>query len=285
MPGTPYSIRFYQPGIPISPGASVTTCIGFSRNQIITHIRDHGDGPLPSSQVGYPSIQYWAGGLVFYVTLTPNLHLQHVTWNDSIAILEAFALKMRLQGHRDRGGEIIVTRTGQFAGTVYLGEDDVDKMANKTLQLDPIPNPYPLPNSDLSLDFEEPISSVSAIDTRDCISYAREQILHLIQQHGDGQVPINFRYVWRTVGFMVFREVTQRGFTYNDTLDVLGAYAIKLGREGYRSRWAIVLTGGGQIIATALITRVVNDGISDHQPETASEKPKRALQLDPIPNP
>lgn len=114
---------------------------------------------------------------------------------------------------------------------------------NGTLRAPPIPNPYPLPHTDLALDFAEPSSPLSVRDTKNCILHANEQLLQHIQEHGgDDRLPFYLTYKFGSVRFSIRAEQrVLRRLTYRDALEILAACAIKLRREGYHRRTAAVL--------------------------------------------
>ena len=163
--------------------------------------------------------------------------------------------------------------------------------SNKTLQLNPMPNPYPLPISDLSVDFEEPGQHLSRVDVIECITLAHRKMLQYIHDHGEGHIPSNLAYNWKSVAFMVFPERGSRYLTLHETLKVIDAYAIKNGREGSNARWGnIIVTGAHpeQLIGSALLgPRVENAEISPLSKVVVEDQKIRrtSLQLGPIPNP
>lgn len=272
IPGTPYSFDSTGPSDPIDPQRNVGLLVGYARSKISTHVQEHGDGLLPDRPREH-GILYQLGGVSFHVSPTPIPQQQRITWKDAIAVLDTLFSLMKQDGYRSRRGFIDARDTGLFLGSAYLGADVLDnEVQNSTLQLHPIPNPYPLPNSDLSVDFDEPGQPLPSNHVFECIFRARRKVVEFIEEHGEGRVPDGLAYRWRSVEFRVFPEQHQRQLTLNDTLKVLTAYGYKNGQEGCRSRWATIVVTGAQpeqIIGTALLGPVVNGGISSHKPATA----------------
>ncbi|KAL8686482.1 MAG: hypothetical protein Q9218_007073 [Villophora microphyllina] len=161
-------------------------------------------------------------------------------------------------------------------------------LVDAAIQTHPLPNPYPLPHSDLRIDFEKPVFSLVATDANDCLFHALQEIQKYIDQHdgGDHQFPTTATYGPRSVELYIHRDISLRGFTYYDALDVVMGYVTKSRREGYFSRWGNVLVKGHQTIATASFTRSVNSGDNlDHRQKTTRRNLKKSLRLNPIQNP
>ncbi|KAL8658489.1 MAG: hypothetical protein Q9202_007543, partial [Teloschistes flavicans] len=131
------------------------------------------------------------------------------------------------------------------------------KVSNQSLQLPPLPNPYPLPDSDLSIDFEEPTYFLLARDVVDCFTSARAQIRRYMHRHPDRPIPLAnppLTYIWRSVKFLFYPESTRRGFTFKDLLAVLDAFALKSSHEGYLSRRGFILADAeAQHVGRALL--------------------------------
>ena len=252
MPDTPYSIDFQEPGRLFDSGRQVQKFLDYALEKIVDHIWEHGDGPLPRHTGHMHGLRIIAGPYDFFVFA----EFGALTYNDTTQILAAFSLKSRMEGYRERESEIFETVTGDSQGFAELvRRDDGDSLRNKTLQIDPIPNPYALSDSDLSVDFEQPVSNLEPIDVVNCIVSARQRITRHISKHGDGPITIpSIWFTWRSVEFRVFAEEVPRRVTLNDTLDILNAFAIKSGREGFQSRWGVIIvTEGGQLVGQAVL--------------------------------
>ena len=270
MPDSPYSINFQDPGPFLGPQSEVETFLGHTFTKVVNHIHRYGDGPLPLLFDNVYGCQIYEGPYGFSVRTPAN----GLTYNDTTHILAAMTLKSRLEGYRERVGDVVETVTGDFQGATALARNELESGSlNKTSQLDPIPNPFVLSDSDLSIDFEEQMSDLVPNDVVDCIVSARRRITRRISQHGEGRVTIpSIWFVWRSVEFRVFAEQVPRRVTLNDTLNILDAFAIKSGREGFQSRWAtIIITQGGQIVAQAVL---------GHSQPVAGESGNRTTSLE-----
>ena len=254
IPDSPYSINFQNPGPFLGEPREVEKFLVHAFHQVLDHIQRFGDRPLPlmfDDVYGY-HIHDEDGPFAFALVTTQN----GLTYNDTTRILTAVAWKTRLEGYFRLVGNVFETATGHHEGIATLTRDEIETASlNKTLQLGPVPNPYVIHDSDLSIDFEEQMSELVPNDVVDCIVSARRRITRRISQHGEARVTIpSIWFTWRSVEFRVFVEQVPRRVTLNDTLDILDAFAIKSGLEGFQSRWAnIIVTQGGQIVGQAVL--------------------------------
>ena len=252
MPDSPYSINFLDPGPFLGPGPKVLSFMDYTFTRMIIQIVNFGDDYLPQVAGDVYGFSIEKGPYWFGVRTSQS----GLTFNDTTHILEAYTLKLRLEGFRERGSDIFDTATGNHLGSAVLDRFGSEiGPRNRTLQLAPIPNPLVLSHSDLSLDFDEPVSHLVPNDVVDCIVNARKRITRRISERGEGAITIpTIWFTWRSVEFRVFAAQVARRVTLNDTLSVLDAFAIKSGYQGFQSRWAnIILTEGGQIIGQAVL--------------------------------
>ncbi|KAL8788389.1 MAG: hypothetical protein Q9195_007347 [Heterodermia aff. obscurata] len=269
MPESPYSLDFQNPG-PFLNSNEVQRFLTSVFVDVVNHIQTHGDGPLPIWWGDTHCYNFYQRPYEFRMVTFENVF----TYNDTTHILAAFILKSRVDGSRERSADVFNTVTGLFHGRATLTSDDalVNASRNNTLQLGPVPNPYVLSNSDLSIDFEEPMSELVPNDVVNCIVSARQRITHRISKSGEAQITIPLWFSWRSVEFRVFAEQVPRVVTLTDTLAILDAFAIKSGVEGFRSRWAnIIVTEGAQIVGQAVLA---------HVPPVAGEAGNRTTSLE-----
>ena len=138
----------------------------------------------------------------------------------------------------------------------------MNRQPKEALQIDPLPNPYPVPDRAFSVDFAADEPELPQSDADGCIFLAYHHVMEHIRQHGDGPIPPSPRallYTFRTVDLGIDRLDVPHQFalTYNDTMTILFAFAVKMRREGYRSYFAeIIQTQGGGHLGDALISRV-----------------------------
>ena len=252
IPDSPYSIDFQNPGPFFDSGLAVQRFLDYALGVVINHIQHRGDGPLPRHDGDLRALRINGEPYTFFVFA----EFGTLTYNDTTQILEAFSLKSRMEGYRERESIILETVTGSSEGFAELATwGDGDSLRNKTLQIHPIRNPYVLSGSDLSVDFEQPVSDLVPIDVVNCIVSARQRITRHIREHGEGRITIpSIWFTWKSVEFRVIAEDVPRHVTWNDTLNILNAFAIKSGREGFQSRWgSIIMTNGEQIVAQAVL--------------------------------
>jgi len=136
------------------------------------------------------------------------------------------------------------------------------RQVNGTLQLNPLPNPYPVPDKPFSIFFEERQETLSRGDVVGCIHQAYDVILDHLCQHGDSPLPrvpssLDFQFGNVIFGIAPVTWLPPPFLTYNDTLAVLEAFSVKMSRDGYWSWFAeITLTEGGGHLGDALISEI-----------------------------
>ncbi|KAL8907308.1 MAG: hypothetical protein Q9207_001485 [Kuettlingeria erythrocarpa] len=140
---------------------------------------------------------------------------------------------------------------------LYPNLSQLDRPAgNITLRIRPIPNPYPLPNTPFSIDFDEPGLPIRYRDAQACIRHARHQIQQFINEHGGGG-DLPFReYHYNSVAWGIDPVAPAAGpaLKWDDADAILLAFTLKLNGVGYRSYWArVVLTQGGELVGSAAI--------------------------------
>ncbi|KAI4200318.1 MAG: hypothetical protein LQ346_002396 [Caloplaca aetnensis] len=262
VPGTAISIDFdeHDDQYPLQPAAEVESCLHNSLRRITAHIEAHGDGPIPRKP--NEGLEYTFGNLRFAIRSVRAD--ASISYNDTANILWALSSKMRREGYRVRFGDILGAATGYRLGDIWLSRStpgDEDRVRNRAVRLDPIPNPYPLPHSELSIEFDEPGTSLRRRDVTECIFLARRKVLAHIEEHGEGPMPPGLAYSWRSVEFRLFQMPHQHRVTLNDTLDILAAYAIKEGREGFASLWGTIIPTEHheQVVAQAILGPSANE--------------------------
>lgn len=86
------------------------------------------------------------------------------------------------------------------------------------------------------------------IDAIGCIDHAYEVLKQHINQHGDGRIPPASLIIrFRTIEFRIVPTwwAPQPALSYNDSIAILGAFELKMDREGYRAWLAIIDFPGG----------------------------------------
>ncbi|KAI4198827.1 MAG: hypothetical protein LQ346_002675 [Caloplaca aetnensis] len=153
----------------------------------------------------------------------------------------------------------------------------LQSVRNDTLRLHPMPNPYPMPGTNLSIFFHQVPLRLAPSDATDCINHARRQVTWHIGQFGNQFLPRRIFYRCRTIGFEIeaVQPPPERRLTYSDTIAILAAYARRIGQNGSFLCFAQVLvTETGEVIGEALLSPLQN-GISaiERRPKSA-EFPK-----------
>ncbi|KAL8754888.1 MAG: hypothetical protein Q9184_004969 [Pyrenodesmia sp. 2 TL-2023] len=120
-------------------------------------------------------------------------------------------------------------------------------------KLNPLPNPYAIPATRLTLDFDAiHAGSLNAMRVLALLAFAHRHIQQHIQLHGDSQIPLGIQAFRTTSVEMRFASNPHfRVMRYSELLDVVRGFRAKMAREGYRMRTAIVMyeleNGGGEI--------------------------------------
>ncbi|KAI4091992.1 MAG: hypothetical protein L6R37_007643, partial [Teloschistes peruensis] len=165
--------------------------------------------------------------------------------------------------------------------------DALSKVSNKTLQTHPLPNPYPLPSSDLIIDFDGPRYYLLRRDVEDFFRATRQQVRRYMHRHPDRPIPLDhppLTYIWKSVKFLFYpADVTAHhragGFTFQDLLDVLDAFALKSNDEGCMSRTGVILTQTGlQTVGRASLLPVL---AHPRLEETAAQEQQQQQQPSP----
>ena len=84
------------------------------------HIGQHGDGPIPR----HPSVElrFTFGTVEFAISPLIEPLQPALSYNDTIAILVAFSLKMSREGYRARFAEIFLTQGGGHLGDALFSD-------------------------------------------------------------------------------------------------------------------------------------------------------------------
>lgn len=246
VPDTAFSLDF-QMGEFMLVRRDVVGCINYAYSVIVDHINQHGDTPIPRDPAPLKVI---SDTVEFSILSIIAPHLPVVSYSDTLAILRAFAMKMSRNGYRSWFALIVTTEGGD-----HIGGALITQVQEESLQLQPIPNPYPVPGTDITVDFfeEQPVGNLDQSDTTICIYQACNMITNYITAHGDGPISLPLFHSYKSAEL----EITPHGLpgiTYNQSYHLLQAFTTKMGREGYLTWLAEVFVTEGNIrIADALI--------------------------------
>ena len=98
-------------------------------------------------------------------------------------------------------------------------------------------------------------------DVLGLINLAIHSLIDELCMHGDGPIPkdpsILLCFEFNTVEFLIYPylEPPDQILTYNDTTAILDAFSLKMSREGYSHRFAVVLSSAADLLAESSITR------------------------------
>lgn len=131
-----------------------------------------------------------------------------------------------------------------------------------SLYLHPLPNPFPVPNTDITLDFiaqAGPPSPLPRNDVINCFTLAKEDLENLIDDQGDVAIAFYYEMIYEGVALELYSaSIPPHCIFYSEGLSVLLGILFKMDREGYKYRRTCVLhTNGGDILGTAIVRRVV----------------------------
>ena len=130
-----------------------------------------------------------------------------------------------------------------------------------SLSLALLPNPFPVPGTDITLDFLPQPSFFPQPQETDVVrifAIAESEIEAYIRTHGDSPI-LHRQYdlVYKQVEITLLSgDAPMNAFRYSDALSVLSGISLKMAREGVRTTAARVLrTGSPETIGLAAIYR------------------------------
>ncbi|KAL9012578.1 MAG: hypothetical protein Q9173_002660 [Seirophora scorigena] len=131
-------------------------------------------------------------------------------------------------------------------------------------------NPYPIPNSPYSIDFDAPGPWLNSFEARQMLPWARRRYQEHIRKNHDGHRDLKDS-IWhfQTITFGIVPEPSG-GVTHlkwRDALAIVDAFQLKVYREGYRE-WAgriFVTQRPGETVGTALLATELDAEPPDHQ--------------------
>ncbi|KAI4281022.1 MAG: hypothetical protein L6R38_003995 [Xanthoria sp. 2 TBL-2021] len=246
IPETPYNATFRLPKAPLIR-EDVLGCLNYARREVVSHIKEYGDGPIPNGQAD--PLLYPYRTVFFDIDSNELPENQRLSYNVAAAVLVAFELKMTEEGYFHREAEIVMADSGEVIGEARLGQGG--KPWSTRLQLGPLPNPFPLPDTLFSLDFHEDHTAARQLppaNVAECIATIRRETLQHIRRYGNGPIPpLGFQI--SGIGVDLVSAHQQTPLTYQDFVAILLVFSHKMGREGYYERFAdIIMSEGGEII-------------------------------------
>ncbi len=107
----------------------------------------------------------------------------------------------------------------------------------------PLPNPYEIRGSRISLDFDDtPAGALARSAVTALLARSAQHLQRHLQEHGDGEIPLGIQSFKAGAVEMMFASDPQfRVMRYRDLLWVVRGFRAKMVHEGYRERTAIVM--------------------------------------------
>ncbi|KAL8926845.1 MAG: hypothetical protein Q9208_002654 [Pyrenodesmia sp. 3 TL-2023] len=268
IPNTAYKINFHPPtGPPLS--SDVANCINHARGQIASHLRQHGDGPIPG---GHDSLSYRSQTVIFNIVPVPLPTEGQLTYNDTLAVLDAFDSKMKQQGLREQSADVSVAEARERIAYARIARA---QSGDNALQIS-LPNPYPMPSTPFSLDFRDGHGGSQALPPNavvDCFRAIRHEVVSNVRRHGNRALS-NLGYGVSGIHLDVVSAHEHEGspLTYIDLLAILSALAKKMAAEGFQERYAeVVMTDGGEFMGAVQVFAGDDVGASKAGAESKAE--------------
>ncbi|KAI4113471.1 MAG: hypothetical protein LQ345_005557 [Seirophora villosa] len=113
-------------------------------------------------------------------------------------------------------------------------------------KFNPLPNPYDVPGTPITLDFDDyPGSLLQRGDVYLLFRQARTFITSHMLRYGDGEIPLGLQmFQFRSVEMVLQSSEQFRRMHYSDVEDVLTGLTHKMAQEGFRERSAVVTYEG-----------------------------------------
>lgn len=128
---------------------------------------------------------------------------------------------------------------------------------NNTQPLRSTPNPYPLPGSPYSIDFDEAGAWLRRADTINMLVNVRRYYASYILHHRAGEEELKARelqYKNLAFGIAPFAAEEHPRLTWNDALLIVDAFRAKSGSDGAREQWGLIFRREGEVeVGSALL--------------------------------
>ncbi|KAL8883271.1 MAG: hypothetical protein Q9192_007296 [Flavoplaca navasiana] len=252
IPDTPFNITFNPPQRPLIH-EDVVDCLEHARSQVVSHIKEHGDDPIPNGEEADP-LFYPYKTVLFDINSNELPEVQRLSYGLAAAVLDAFALKMIREGYFHREAKIVTADSGEQIGEARLGPEG--PLGTSHLQVDPLPNPFPLPNTPFSLDFHQVHPGAPHLpraNVFECLMTIRREMLQYIGRHGNGPIS-SLGFQIRGIAVDLVAAHQQTPLRYHDFVAILLTISLKMSREGYYARFAdIIMSRGGEVLGDVQI--------------------------------
>lgn len=118
IPNTPFNIAFDPPEKPLIP-EDVLDCLKYARSEVVSHIKEHGDRPIPNGEADPLFYHYKTVFLDIDSNELPEVH--RLSYSLTAAVLDVFALKMVEDGYFYRQAIIVTAVSGEQIGETATG--------------------------------------------------------------------------------------------------------------------------------------------------------------------
>ena len=254
IPNTPFNITFNPPQRPLIH-QDVVDCLKNARGQVLSHTKEHGDGPIPNGEADHLFYPYKT--VSFDIDSNERPEAQRLSYSLTAAVLDAFALKMIREGYFHREAKILTADSGEQIGEARLGPEKGPLGGTPShLEVDPLPNPFPLPNTPFSLDFHQVQPGAPHLpraNAFECLITIRREMLQYIGRHGNGPIS-SLGFQIRGIAVDLVAAHQQTSLRYHDFVAILLTISLKMSREGYYARFAdIIMSRGEEILGDVQI--------------------------------
>ena len=216
-------------------------CLEDIEDMLLEHVYQHGDEPLPT----FIDQESRSGTVQFKLSQTGGAQSRHLTYNETLPIMHAFGVKFVEEDYTVLRARVFLTQNGQLLAILSVFELMPPKLRTQTL-----PNPYPVPGSDITVEFEP--STSGGIDQNIatlCVVLAHDDIFDNIIAHGNEVMRVPMSWHFETVAIQI-TPVGPRYITYMQSLFLLEGFLTKMNAEGYQG-WEAEVTATGDHVKIA----------------------------------
>lgn len=157
---------------------------------------------------------------------------------------------------------LFLPMSGALSATLLLNITDSGHTkpvpGNFNLQLDPFPNPFPIPGTGMTIEWHQhhDLDDLPKADVQgafqECKTRAETHVLFV----GDGPIPDLFYAFYGSVVVIFRHGIGVSGvMLYSEVSDILMAMSWVVSREGYREMWVrVTRTDGGQDLGSVSVS-------------------------------
>ena len=138
---------------------------------------------------------------------------------------------------------------------LFLSESPTDlPYRHNSSSLNTLPNPYHMPNTPYSIDFDDTGPLLNWYDTRTLLRYIRRYYIKYIREHDAGNKPLEAKELHHeNIAFSIL-YLKDPGLTWTSAVDIVDAFSAKSNTDGAHELWARVFRKkDGEEVASAAI--------------------------------